>query len=135
MARLDAPAGANPAKSAKEITMRYLMMVTPSSNTPPTPEQMAAIGKLTQDLTQSGALVSTGALLPPSKGAKVRLSEGKFTVTDGPYPETKELIVGWAVVNASSKEEAVAMARQFLQVSGDGETEIRQLMDGPGGTP
>jgi hypothetical protein len=114
--------------------MRYLMMFTPSSKAPPTPEQMAGLGKFTREMTQSGALVSTGALLPPSTGAKVSLSAGKFTVTDGPYPETKELIVGWAVVNASSKEEALALARRFMQVAGEGESEIRQLMDGPGGT-
>ena len=75
--------------------MRYLMMYRSSDAGPPSPETMAAIGKFSQEMAQSGALIDTGGLIP-AKGAKVVRKGGKFTTTDGPFPETKELIIGSA---------------------------------------
>ena len=78
--------------------MKYLMTYAANSKTPPTPEQMAAIGKYGQEMTEAGVLLMTGGLIRPNNGTRVALSGGKFTVTDGPCAETKELIDGFARV-------------------------------------
>jgi hypothetical protein len=62
-------------------------------------------------------------------GARVRLSEGKLTVTDGPFTEAKELVGGFAILRTNSREEAIELAKQFLPVAGDGECELRQLFE------
>ena len=67
--------------------------------------------------------------MPSAAGARVRLLNGKVTVTDGPFIETKEVIGGLALLQANSKEEAVEMAKQFLHVAGEGECELRQLFE------
>jgi hypothetical protein len=107
-----------------EMNMRFLMIYTPASAAPPTAEKMAAIGKFSENMAKTGKIVSTGGLLP--NGGKLRLSKGQFT--DGPFPEAKEVVIGWAVVDVTSKEEAIEVARRFLAVAGDGESEIRQIV-------
>ncbi|MGH9160069.1 MAG: YciI family protein, partial [Vicinamibacteraceae bacterium] len=72
-------------------------------------------------------VLDTGGCHPSVKGARIRRSNGTVTVTDGPFAETKELIAGYAVIQVQSKEEAVAWTKRFLEVAGDGESEIRQL--------
>jgi hypothetical protein len=114
--------------------MRFLLTFTADDNTPPTPEKMAELAKFGEEAAKSGVLLDTGGILPSSRGARVRLAGSKFTVTDGPFPETKELIVGYAIVQVKSKEEAIEVTRRFMKVAGDGDGEIRQLMgpaDGP----
>ena len=122
--------------------MRFMMMVKATQDyeagLPPNPELLGAIGKLTEDMTKAGVLMGTGGLLPSAKGARVRVSDGKLTVTDGPFAETKELIGGYAIVEVKSRDEAVALGKRFMQLhatvigpSYDGECEIRQLFDGP----
>jgi hypothetical protein len=97
---------------------------------------MAAMAKLIESETKAGVLLATGALLPVSMGgARVRSSKGKFSVTDGPFTESKELIAGWAIVEVSSREEAIEASRRFFQVAGDGIGEIRQIMDAGGQSP
>jgi hypothetical protein len=76
-------------------------------------------------------LIATDGLQPSSKGARVRVSDGKFTVLDGPFTETKELIAGYAIVQAKSKQEAIELAKRFLEVVGEGESEIRLMHDTP----
>jgi hypothetical protein len=100
-------------------------------NTPPCPEEMAKIGKMIAEGMSSGNLLATEGCLPSSLGARVHITDGKTTVTDGPFAEAKEVIGGFAILNANSKEEAIEMAKQFLQVMGTGETEVRQLFDAP----
>ena len=107
--------------------MRFLMTYNSKDTSPPTPEKMEAIGKFSAEMMKSGVLVDTGGILPPSKGANIKMAGGKFTVTDGPFPETKELVIGYAIVQVKSKEEAIEMARRFMSVAGDGDGEIRQL--------
>jgi hypothetical protein len=102
------------------------MTYTGSDQGPPNPEKAAAIGKFSQEMAKSGVLLDTGGMLPVS--ARLRQTSGKFTATDGPFPETKELIIGYAIVQVRSKEEAVELARRFMAVAGDGEGEVRQLM-------
>jgi hypothetical protein len=62
-------------------------------------------------------------------GARVRNSNGKVTVTDGPFTEAKEVVGGFAILRANSKEEAIQLARDFLQVVGEGECELRQIFE------
>jgi len=109
--------------------MQFMMMYKPEHERPATKEDMAEMGELIAEQMKSGTLLSTGGLLPPSKGARVRLSAGKITVTDGPFAEAKEVVGGYAIVRANSKEEAIEMAKNFLKIAGDGETEIRQLIE------
>ena len=94
----------------------------PEGAPPPTPELMAEMGKFVGEAMQAGAVVTTGAL--ESKGTRLRLSGGKFTVTDGPYIELKELLGGWAVIRANSLEEAIEWCKRFRKIVGDGESEI-----------
>jgi hypothetical protein len=89
------------------------------------------MGKFIEEMARSGVLIATDGLQPSSKGARVRISDGKFTVTDGPFTETKELIAGYAIVQARSKQEAIELAKRFLKVVGQGESEIRLMHDEP----
>ena len=91
----------------------------------PTPELMEAMGEFIVKATQAGALVATGALVP--NGTRLRRSNGKFTVTDGPFIELKELLAGFAVIEVASLEEAIEWAKGFRNIVGDGESEIVQL--------
>jgi hypothetical protein len=77
----------------------------------------------------------TEGLAPSSQGARVRISDGEFTVTDGPFAETKELVAGYAIIEAESKEEAIELAKRFLRVMGEGESEIRLMHQGPNCEP
>jgi len=114
--------------------MRFLCIYKPGKpeGTGPTEQEMAAMGKLIAEGYQEGWLLSTEGCLPSAMGARVRLSDGKITVTDGPFAETKELIGGFALIRADSKAHALELTRRFLLVAGDGESEIRQVFDPPG---
>ena len=112
--------------------MRFLCLYKPGRpERPPTQQEMDAMGKLIGEAMQAGWLLSTEGCLPSAAGARVRLSDGKFTVTDGPFAETRELIGGFAIIRADSKEEAIKLTKHFLQVAGGGESEIRQLHEAP----
>jgi hypothetical protein len=114
--------------------MRYLAIYTPDkkrAGIPPTREHFEQMGKLVGEMMKNGTLLATGGLLPPSQGVSVRLSDGNFTVTDGPFAEAKEVVAGFALLQANSKEELIEMTKRFLKVAGDGESEIRPIMDGP----
>jgi hypothetical protein len=114
--------------------MKFLMTYEQKPGVPTTPEQMAAIGRFSQEMEKSGILLMTGGLQRPTRGARVRLDGGKFSVTDGPFAETKELIDGFALIEVKTKEEAFAVAERFMKIAGDGEGEILQVFD-PGGPP
>jgi len=115
--------------------MKFLMTYEQSANVaPPTPEKMAAIGAFTQEMMKAGVLVMTGGLQRPTKGTRVKMAAGDFSVTDGPFAETKELIDGFALVEVKSKQEALDLARRFMTVAGDGQGELLQVFD-PGGAP
>jgi hypothetical protein len=101
------------------------------SDAPPSEQEIAAVGQLIEDMATAGVLIATDGLQPSSKGARVRISGGKFTVTDGPFAETKELIAGFAIVRVKSKGEAIELAKRFLKVMGEGESEIRLMHDTP----
>jgi hypothetical protein len=109
--------------------MKFLMTYHGDPSQQPTPEKMAEIGKFSQEMAKSGALIMTGGLVRPSQGTKIAYSGGKFAVTDGPFPETKELIDGFALIRVSSKDEALAIAKRFMTVAGEGDGEILQVFD------
>jgi hypothetical protein len=110
--------------------MRFLSIYkTVERATPPTPEEMAAMGKLIEEGMTKGWLLGTEGCLPSALGARVRRSSGKTSVTDGPFTESKELVGGFAILEADSKQEAIELARNFLEVVGEGECELRQLCE------
>ena len=95
--------------------------------TPPTQEEMTAMGKLVEEGMKAGWLVATEGCLPSKLGARVRKSSGKISVTDGPFTESTEVVGGFAILKANSKEEAIELAKDFLKAVSDGECELRQL--------
>jgi hypothetical protein len=112
-------------------TMKFLCIYKPSKpeGTAPTCGEMTEMGALIADGFEKGWLLSTEGCLPSALGARVRRDGGKITVTDGPFIETKELVGGFALIQAASKDEAVDLTRRFLAVAGDGESEIRQIYE------
>ena len=110
--------------------MRFLAIYKAvETNTPPTTDDMARMGKLLEEMTAAGVLLATEGCLPSATGARVRLSKGKITVTDGPFTESKELIAGFALLKVNSKDEAIEWTKRFITVAGDGETEVRQIAE------
>jgi hypothetical protein len=113
--------------------MRFLSIYkTRERNTPPTPEEMAAMGRLIEEGMKGGWLLGTEGCLPSRLGARVRRDGARVSVTDGPFAETKELVGGFAILNANTKEEVIELCRRFLQVAGEGECELRQLYEAGG---
>ena len=112
--------------------MRYLSIYqTVERGTPPSEEEMARMGKLIEQGMRAGWLIATEGCLPSALGARVRKQDGKVTVMDGPFTESKEVVGGFAILQANSKEEAVQLAKDFLVVAGDGVCELRQLYELP----
>jgi hypothetical protein len=92
-------------------------------------EEMASMGKLVEEGMKAGWLLSTEGCLPSKLGARVRKSSSKISVTDGPFTESKEVVGGFAILKANSREEAIELIRKFLGAVGDGECELRQLYE------
>ena len=113
--------------------MRFLSIYKSAERgVPPTQEEMDRMGKLIAEGMSAGWLISTEGCLPSKLGFRARASAGKVTVTDGPFTESKELVGGFAILQAASKEEAVALTKRFLAVAGnDGVCEVRQLYEAP----
>jgi hypothetical protein len=110
--------------------MRFLTIYkTVERNAPPSTDEIAAMGKFIEEITNAGVLLATEGCLPSAKGARVRRSNGQLTVTDGPFTESKEIVGGFALIQTRSKEEAIEWTKRFLQVAGDGEAEVRQIAE------
>jgi len=110
--------------------MRFLSIYkTKETGEFPTPEEMSRMGKLVEEGMKAGYLLAVEGCMPSVTGARVRLSNGKLAVTDGPFTESKELVGGFAILQANSKQEAIELVKQFLLVAGDGECELRQVFD------
>jgi hypothetical protein len=110
--------------------MRFLSIYkTVERATPPTQEEMASMGKLIEEGMKAGWLLGTEGCLPTELGAKVRRSGDKVSVTDGPFTESKEMVGGFAILKANSKQEAIELTKHFLSVVGQGECELRQLYE------
>jgi hypothetical protein len=120
--------------------MRFMMLVKAGKDyeagQPPDATLSERIGQLGEELVRRGVMVEMGGLLPSAQGARVRVTRGKLAVTDGPFAEAKELVGGYAIMRTRSKEEAVRLGTDFMQLhldvlgpSYEGELEIRQLFD------
>jgi hypothetical protein len=112
--------------------MRFLSIYkSRETGQPPTQQEMADMTVLIEKFMKTGELVATEGCLPTALGAKVRLAGSAVTVTDGPFAEAKEVVGGFAILEAKSKAHAIELAKEFLAVAGDGECEIRQIYEGP----
>lgn len=118
--------------------MKFLTFIRSSESyreSPPPPALMEAMGAFIERSRGDGTLVDTGGLLPSREGARVRLANGKITVTDGPFVESKEVIGGWAIVDVDSKAEAIRIATEFLELHRkhwagfQGESEVRAMFE------
>lgn len=116
--------------------MRYMMIVKHAEKQgPPPKELMDAIAKLAEVAVKAGTILGNGGLGPTAQGARIRLSGGRVTVTDGPFTEAKEIIGGYAQFELKSKQEAVESAVQFMELhkkywpGWEGETEVRQMFE------
>ena len=110
--------------------MKFLSIYkSPERGTPPSQEEMTRMGKLIEEGMKAGWLVATEGCLPTALGARVRRSDAKLTVTDGPFTEAKEQVGGFAILKTNSKAEAIELAKQFLSVVGEGECELRQVYE------
>ncbi|HEY6941688.1 YciI family protein [Dokdonella sp.] len=112
--------------------MRFLSIIRINENAGlvPSEQLMADMGKLMQDMTREGKLIDTAGLRPTAEGKRVRLAHGKLSMTDGPFTESKEVIGGYAVLEAASLDEAVELTQRFLKVHGDEwnvECEVRRM--------
>lgn len=119
--------------------MRYMIIVTGSESFdesgPPPAALFEAIDKLGAEATKSGKMLSFGGLHPTSSGVRMRLTNGKIVMTDGPFAEAKEVIGGFSIISVASKEEAIAEARTFMELhrihwpKWQGQVEIRLMYE------
>ncbi len=123
--------------------MKYLAFLRHSEShrqAGPPPALLEAMHEFVQKSLADGSLVDTGGLLPSKDGARIRLERGKITVTDGPFTESKEVIGGWAIIQAATKAEALRVATEFMELHHEhwpefeGESELRPMFD-PGMGP
>jgi hypothetical protein len=116
--------------------MRFLSLIRINENSGLVPSEklMNDMGKLIDELTRAGKMVTTAGLRPTSEGTRIRMRQGKLTTIDGPFVETKEVIGGYAVLEADSMEEAIELTKRFMLLHEpvwEFECEVRQ-MEGPG---
>lgn len=112
--------------------MRFLSIFKAvETGSPPSQAEMDEMAKLIEAGATEGWLLATEGCLPSATGARVRRADGAMIVSDGPFTESKELIGGFALIQAGSKDEAIDLIRRFLAVSSDSEVEIRQLYEKP----
>jgi hypothetical protein len=116
-----------------DALMKFLTLYTPDAKKagiPPSKEHLTEMGQFIEESMKAGILIATGGLLPPAKGrTRLRATAGTIAAIDGPFTESKELIGGFALLEVKSKEEAIEAVTQFLKIMGDGETDMRQIMD------
>ena len=126
--------------------MRYMMFIkhTEDYRNADVPASLyEEMGKFIEDATKSGNFVSGAGLQPSSAGARVQLKSGRISVTDGPFVESKEIVGGYAIMDAASRDEALALARRFMELhlkhwpAFEGECEVRPFEEEaqPGSAP
>jgi len=99
--------------------MRVMYLVKSNHPGPPTPELGEAMGKLADREIKAGRMLENGGLMPLSAGAQVRIEDGKLSLIDGPFVEAKEVVGGFAIFELRDKDEAIAMATEFMQLHKD----------------
>ena len=116
--------------------MRFMMLVKASKDSEagamPDNRLIAAMTKYNEEMAKAGILLDLAGLQPSSKGARIKFSGGKPTVIDGPFPETKDLIAGYWLIQVNSKQEAIDWAKRCPSPHGEGtegEIELRQLFE------
>ena len=116
--------------------MRYMMFIKHTEEQRKAaipPSLFEEMGRFIEEMSRSGNFVAAGGLQPSSAGARVRLEKGRITTTDGPFAESKEMVGGYALVDAASHEEAVTLAQRFMEIhlkhwpTFEGECELRPL--------
>lgn len=114
--------------------MRFMVMVKADKNSEagvmPSEQLLAEMGKYNEELVRAGVLLAGEGLQPSSKGARVRFSGNKRTVIEGPFPETKDLVAGFWLLQVKSKEEAIEWVKRCPNpMPGESEIEIRQVFE------
>jgi hypothetical protein len=112
--------------------MRFMLMIYPGLESEgdwtPDVEAVAAMQRYNEELTQAGVLLALDGLHPSSEGARISFADGERVVTDGPFAETKELIGGYWIIQAKSKEEALEWAKR-CPIGGDAVLELRRIFE------
>ena len=120
-------------KPAGLTTRRFMALhkadAASESGVAPTPKQIAEMGRLIEEMTRAGVLVTTEGLQPSSKGVRFRSAGGKHTVTDGPFTESKELIAGYVILEAQSLQDAMEWAPRYGAAVGCSELDLRPLAE------
>ncbi len=118
--------------------MKFLTMVKAAEEQGMPPAELTeAIEKIADELSKNGTMVLRGGLYPAAQAARIRVAGGKVTVTDGPFAEAKEVVGGFAIFEFKSRAEAVESAKEWAELFSRlwpawvGETEVRQIFDGP----
>jgi hypothetical protein len=113
----------------------YLVVLSPDAYGKPPPQRlMEEMTKLSEKRTADGSMISSGGLFPPAMGVRVTLKQGKLSVTDGPFAETKEVIGGFAIFEFATREEALQSAIEFMEIhrlygeGWEGACEMRPMM-------
>ena len=114
--------------------MKFMILVKANKDTEagvmPSTELLTAMGKYNEELVKAGVLLAGEGLHPSSKGARVKFSGAKRTVVDGPFPETKDLVCGFWILQVKSREEAIEWVKRCPNpMEGETELEIRQVFE------
>ncbi len=113
--------------------MRFMMLIYPNERAEagvlPTAEEVSGMMQFNKELIDSGKLLSADGLHPSSKGARIRFKDGKPTVTDGPFTETREVLGGYWIIKVDSKEEAIEWAKRVPLMDDQSFLELRQVFD------
>ena len=116
--------------------MRFMMLMIPKNyekaepGAMPSAEAVAAMMKYNESLQKAGVLLACDGLMPPSTGARISYAGGKATVTDGPFAEAKEVVGGYWIIQARSREEAIEWFKRAPIADGD-IVEVRQFFEMP----
>jgi hypothetical protein len=111
--------------------MRYFGYTLADESTPqppPNPDLYERMGRFVEEAVNAGVIVATGGIAPTSEGVKITLTDGDYSVIDGPFTEVKELVGGWALMECRDLAEAVEWSKRFLGVLGGGEVRVRPVM-------
>lgn len=103
--------------------MRFMVIVKANKDSEagamPSPEMLEKMGKFNEELTKAGVLVDLAGLKPSSQGTRIQFAGGRGTPVDGPFPETKELVAGFWILQVKSREEAVEWVKRAPMLDGD----------------
>jgi hypothetical protein len=99
--------------------MRFMFIVKSDHVGPPPPALLEAMGKMAEREIKAGRMLDNGGLMPLATGAQIRITGGELSVIDGPFVEAKEVVGGYAIFELPGREEALASAKEFMQLHAD----------------